>query len=703
MERKKRIFESKYILSSELANRYKKREEDFLSLDLQNLSRNELFKAREINRPKKELHEMALERAIGPVDNSKEYPPSITARKNGIPVCRLFEMGAVDEPKGFGSGFLIAPNILITNNHVFPNEEMTYGCVANFGFERKQNSKTIDNGISFKLRGEIFFHKNKNLDYSLVYVEENAIGNNSALTELDFLPLIKSKGKVRKKSELNIIQYPNGFVKKYTTEDNFVTEIDDSIGVVYYSTDTEKGSSGSPCFNKFWEVAALHFTGVPKTDQHGNWLTKNGGIWNKDIMTDDEVDWIANAGISISKIVEDLRLASNNNPNNQYLKRVLEFSQDPLKVESSRPQKTTTSMKKETSNDIASGITMNFYSPVEININPSVGLPENTLTGLISENTVERKKRYDENYLNRRGYDEYFLPDFKVPFPKVKKEIENQMFKKNGSKNPYIIPYHNFSLTMNKERRMLMWSAANVDYNPKHRDNRDRSDFGDGEWREDKRVPTEYQILDLEFYKPATLIDRGHMVRRDDNVWAYQINGKTNSLGIEYANSDTFHWTNCTPQHEAFNRDVAQYKGVGKWGIMENAIKRVLEKGKTNNDYGQRACVLSGPIYDKNDPEYLGIQYPLEFWKVFAIVNKSKEKIVYGFILSQKDKVLKSGLEREAKPRFSRKVRMMQKSLKEIELKSGVVFDRILHKFDVKAEDDKSIDLEDSLENFKWR
>jgi hypothetical protein len=43
----------------------------------------------------------------------------------------------------------------------------------------------------------------------------------------------------------------------------------------YITTQIQRSAlSGSPCFNDFWEVAALHFTGIPNTNKNGEWLTK---------------------------------------------------------------------------------------------------------------------------------------------------------------------------------------------------------------------------------------------------------------------------------------------------------------------------------------------------------------------------------------------------------------------------------------------
>src|SRR5262249_22643308 len=70
------------------------------------------------------------------------------------------------------------------------------------------------------------------------------------------------------------------------------------------TTDTLPGSSGSPAFNKDWEVVALHHSGVPEV-KNGRIMTIRQTVWTKG-MPDAEIHWVANEGVRISAICEAL-------------------------------------------------------------------------------------------------------------------------------------------------------------------------------------------------------------------------------------------------------------------------------------------------------------------------------------------------------------------------------------------------------------
>lgn len=64
---------------------------------------------------------------------------------------------------------------------------------------------------------------------------------------------------------LFIVQHPKGEPLKLALEPDAVTELNGNQTRVFYRTNTEPGSSGSPCFDENWNLVALHHAGDPDT------------------------------------------------------------------------------------------------------------------------------------------------------------------------------------------------------------------------------------------------------------------------------------------------------------------------------------------------------------------------------------------------------------------------------------------------------
>lgn len=233
-----------------------------------------------------------------------DFPPNESAKKAGIPVARIYKIPNNNyEEESLATGFLIFSNLLITNYHVFPNAADAANCGANFLYEKTLNGVNI--GYSFEIKPDKFFLANEKLDYAIVYVEDISLKGNYSLRSFGFLNLIETPGKILVGQPINIIQHPLGDYKKYAAKDNKVVDILEDDGYIHYTTDTNRGSSGSPAFNKFWEVAALHHSGVPFI-VNNQIMSIYGAPWD-DNMDDNEIQWIANEGISISRIIESLK------------------------------------------------------------------------------------------------------------------------------------------------------------------------------------------------------------------------------------------------------------------------------------------------------------------------------------------------------------------------------------------------------------
>jgi len=100
---------------------------------------------------------------------------------------------------------------------------------------------------------------------------------------------------------VNIVQHPGGEPQKVALRENEVVDVFDDW--MHYTTDTGPGSSGSPVLNDQWEVAALHHSGVPRVDDEGCPLLRTGEPWDGSTETEDLIDWVANEGVRVSRIV----------------------------------------------------------------------------------------------------------------------------------------------------------------------------------------------------------------------------------------------------------------------------------------------------------------------------------------------------------------------------------------------------------------
>ena len=627
------------------------------------------FAARESRKRAIRFEGVGFERIVGPTMDLEDIPPNPTARQAGQPIARIVELVDTNRiGEGFATGFLVGPQLLMTNWHVFAQPGDAIGCGAQFGFERNE-SGLLDSGVVFELDPELFFLSDETLDIALVGINTAAAIGSGALQTFGGVRLIPTQGKILVGHPVSIIQHPDGRHKHWAVRQNkLVLDPKDEDLFISYSTDTLGGSSGSPAFNYDWELVAIHHSGVPRVE-NGKIMKKDGGEWRPG-MPETDIDWVANEGARVSKVYSYLTKATLSDAKQQaLLAQLISESKDPvLHPEISMPAITdpiSVEQRREDFMNITVNGTANFYVGKEDQGAASV--EPKALPDVAVVVGVEKKLKFDPNYPQRPGYDSRFLPGFNVPAPIA--PLDEVLKSGNNAK---VLKYHHYSLVMHRDRRLAMWAASNVDYSPNKRW-RSRDDFGTDTWKPDPRILIETQIEDLEFYEPAAKFDRGHIVRRDDVAW-----GKTKKEE-EYGNSDSFHWTNCTPQHEGFNRDAFGYKGL--WGQLENHI--ATEAGFLKN----LLIVFAGPVLDPNDPSRdfgsgIEVQVPMVFWKVIVAVEEAegnRNLRAYGFILDQTDAIEEFGW--EARFRVG-KFKEMQESLFRISELTRVTFAQVLHDAD---------------------
>jgi endonuclease G len=655
-------------------------------------------------RKKHEGLNVAVRRLIGPTIDFNPFSPSQRASEAAQPVARIVTLpDNVQAAQGVATGFLISGNLLLTNYHVFSTRSEVHGYGANFNYVNAERG--VDQGIFFELDPGSFFLADKELDFAIIAVKAKGL-HGEALSELGTIRLIEATGKVLKGQPLNIVQHPGGGTRQFVFTNNRLLDILPA-GFLHYETDTEEGSSGSPVSNADWDLVGLHHCGVPLL-KNGKIITRSGSVWDQNHDDDSSIMWVANECVRVSAIVGRLRSMTAASPSEQLiLAQLLATTSDPLvATQPDRPVPSDTVPISLQGNEMPAPI-FNFTGPVTINVYGGNAAPlpagapstQHDSSAPLSRPAAgdEKSLVFDPAYESRKGYDPMFL-GVKIPPPSVVPSRLAEMYSHDDYTEYFeafrnvpriadapgsaavILKYHHYSLAFNKKYKMCQWTASNCDYRSVERqDNRVRADLGGENWRYDPRVPEELQLGNGDVYKPARRIDRGHIVRREDNAWGPK------GLATEYGNSDTYHWTNCTPQHEAFNQENPKdnnpkntqiYNGLGVkgiWGQFEAKLETALTRG------GGQATIFAGPILDEHfaavDWGNGNVSIPKTFWKVFIIpasTAKPTKLQVFGYIFDQAPTVKRFGMTYEGVelPQFQRQRAL----LADISKRAGVIF-----------------------------
>ncbi|MBZ9750960.1 endonuclease [Deinococcus sp. HMF7604] len=218
------------------------------------------------------------------------------ARAAANAVARIVLRGAQGRTVGYGTGWLCSPQVIVTNHHVLGAAEDARTAQAEFWYELRLDG-TLRERVTLPLAPETLFITNEALDYTLVAVAGDTAG-------FGWLPLLDAPDKHVIGEALSIIQHPSGEPKQVALRENRL--VDRLPDFLHYETDTAPGSSGSPVFNDAWEVVALHHSGVPRTDAQGRVLRRDGRPAAPG-DPDTVIDWIANEGVRVSRILQDLR------------------------------------------------------------------------------------------------------------------------------------------------------------------------------------------------------------------------------------------------------------------------------------------------------------------------------------------------------------------------------------------------------------
>ncbi len=176
-----------------------------------------------------------------------------------------------------GTGFLVAPDVLLTNYHVLNSISVANAAKVYFNYRTGRTGRVESDEVFVLKPDELFVVSpyDGGLDYAFVGIQPP--GRQFGMIQMERRLLVS-----RPNGRANVIQHPRGRPQEVVVQNNFV-QSDDGV-FLHYRSDTEPGSSGSPVFDNRWKLIALHHASSGK----------------------DEAGFFRNEGIKLSAIAMDL-------------------------------------------------------------------------------------------------------------------------------------------------------------------------------------------------------------------------------------------------------------------------------------------------------------------------------------------------------------------------------------------------------------
>jgi endonuclease G len=525
-----------------------------------------------------------------------------------------------------GSAFLISPRLLITNNHVLETPWHAGNALIEFNFEEDEQ-RVVRPVTRFALDPERFWlaSPDDQLDFSIVAVGERLSGE-ATVAEQGFLALSDRPDKHALGIAVNVIQHPLAGPKKVVVRENRLLARElEAESSLHYTADTDEGASGSPVFNDQWEVVALHHWAVPHLDK----VSVNGV----------DIPLTVNEGVRVSKIVGKMRQSSDALADHMkpLLTEALALggggrSPQPARAPGRPPDGALRlgaeglRQREEASMSSGTHIKTIVNVPLEITVRVGGGVLSGSAAGAAAAGLMagaERMRR-DRDYSNRNGFNPDFIDDAPVTLADLVRPREREVapLLSNAHGVEAVLDYQNFSIVQCQGRRMAFVSACNVvgeAYLAIDRDTGEPFEGAEGEtWYNDDRMDPAFYI-GQDFYSGwSTYFDRGHLTRRTEPTWGTPAESMR-------ANADTYHRTNCAPQHFRFNQSVRHWQGVERF-ILEHGVLK--EKS--------RLTILSGPVLDdQNYSPCDDVNVPLLFWKVVLRTGQDGKPKASAFLVNQ--------------------------------------------------------------------
>jgi hypothetical protein len=160
---------------------------------------------------------------------------------------------------GLGTGWLMAPRLLVTNFHVVNARLPVEPAAGELDLDRQGASIRVrfdfldDTSPDVPVTSVGCVAKDPALDYALIRLPDDMTQRRAL--RLRSQPITRSQDKALRE-RVNVLQHPGGRPMRLGFRNNFV--VSGTPDRLSYLTDTAGGSSGSPICDDAWFVAALH-------------------------------------------------------------------------------------------------------------------------------------------------------------------------------------------------------------------------------------------------------------------------------------------------------------------------------------------------------------------------------------------------------------------------------------------------------------
>ncbi|MBU8898870.1 trypsin-like peptidase domain-containing protein [Corallococcus sp. M34] len=191
-------------------------------------------------------------------------------------VCRVELEGG----RALGTGFLVAPDVVLTNSHVVENR-LLEALRVRFDLKVLPDRSVLHAGALYPVRAclaqsphspaDLMRPKPREatrdeLDYAFLVVSGEPGGDTGPGRPRGWIPLSRARAAFAPGSRALVLQHPDGRPMQVALET--FQGVNPGRTRVTYRTTTHPGSSGSPCFTQDLELVALHHSGDPRSE-HG--------------------------------------------------------------------------------------------------------------------------------------------------------------------------------------------------------------------------------------------------------------------------------------------------------------------------------------------------------------------------------------------------------------------------------------------------